>query len=175
MASTPEKDPLKSLGSEKYDPETPDVDGAEFPHESKYFEEAEDDGTYGGRKAYAEQALPAEYDPAVPKPGKTASEEMYEAVAYAKNNPENLIFIKEQFFRVPAPSKRKTLTELHNLRDLGDAETYHDSTAEDIAVEILHRASILHLHPELVVPFADVLKSVNREDGKTPTKTKTKR
>src|SRR5262245_9977491 len=130
------------------------ADGEEV--ESELVHENPGDGTYGGRKAYAEQALPAEFDPAVPAPAKPLSEHVGAVVVKAREKAENYLFVKEQFFNGVGSSKRKTLTELHTERDQGykaDEVTHFDATAEDIVLEILHRAGIEHDHPELVLPF----------------------
>jgi hypothetical protein len=160
--STGKPDPLAGLEDDKYGP----LDGEQHENPGKTGVAPGSDGKYGGRKAYAEQALPADVDPAVPAEPEHPSVAAGRAVTDAREVPENFKFVKEQFFNGPASSKRPTLTELHNERDGGyqvtdRPEPTKDATSHDIVVEILHRAGIQHDHPELIVPFAQALDGID--------------
>jgi hypothetical protein len=163
--SDPEKDPLSSAERIKELADRLDPKQTETPTETELVTET----THGAVtvapdlsvKAYPEQAVPAAFDPAVPAAPISAEDAMWNEVV-ARKAAGGTLYNLQTFLNGPSQSKRMRLDEMHARADrLGDDPGHFgEHTKEEIAAEVLRRAGILTIHPELVLPFADVLESV---------------
>lgn len=86
-------------------------------------------------------------------PPKSPMEEMLSAVEKSREDRANQTFNKSAFFE-GASSKNARLDETRK----GKSE--HWVSAEELSLLILERANVAWVHPELVVPFADLLRKL---------------